>query len=875
MVAGRSARVRRHIAAGDRHRAAEEYADARAEYGRALALIERARGWWQSPLTQLRWVRAAADGLTVLGEIELERGRPDLARGCLEEAMRRYAEVSYHESDDVSIVLNNLGVTYERLGMFAESDRVLHQALEIDKRIGRSPDAIATSLNNIAINHQAAGYPGDAVLAIERAASLAGLAAGTVQQLAEERSFHLMAQGQFSDALVSLNQQFAVAPPDSVVAAHIAGNLAQAYANLQQPVEAQRWQRRAIAIRRRRQPDSLPLAIALHNLADSLAGAGAADEAGPLLDEAIGLAEAIAPHGAELAAMRASRAWQLLEADDPAAAVGVGERALADARTAGRQSTGLRMALAIAYDQLGQPDRACAMLETARDVCERISPVLPELRWVQITLGRFRLDQGAVGEAAHCFDRAIAVAETMRPGSADEPGLGLLFGTARSAYHGRIEAAWRNGTAADAAVAFHAAESFRARALAEMLTDTAPARPLVGAAAEVVAELEDTRRRLGALYRRIEAAPGAALDGIRDRLEEKAELLRVRLRALDPRTADRDYPKPCTVAEVQCCLDDSTTVAVYEVTDDGVFLFAVRKGSFAFTRLDADVDAIAAAVDEVSAACHDGESSAPAEALGRLGEWLLRPIADQLGNLAVCAGEMLAMLPFEALELDGVPLAERSVVWSIPSATILGRFGADRRGRRPERPFAGFAVADAPGQVPLPGSLREVEVAADILAGEPPLTGSDVTVDAIRERAAGARYVHFAMHGVIRDGRPLYSGFPLTGERFLYAYELADFDLCSDLVVCSACDTAKGEPRAGEGTVGLAYALFAAGTRAVLVSRWPIGDTIAPKYMRRLYRRLAAGEPVERAAHGAALDLRRTQSHPREWAGLTLIGLGA
>jgi CHAT domain-containing protein len=103
---------------------------------------------------------------------------------------------------------------------------------------------------------------------------------------------------------------------------------------------------------------------------------------------------------------------------------------------------------------------------------------------------------------------------------------------------------------------------------------------------------------------------------------------------------------------------------------------------------------------------------------------------------------------------------------------------------------------------------------------------------------------------------------------------MSGLDLCADLVVCSACETAKGDAQAGEGTVGLAYSLFAAGARAVLVSRWPIADPVVARQMGKLYRRLAEGVPVAQAVREAALDVRRSQPHPREWAAFTLIDLG-
>ncbi|BCJ41106.1 hypothetical protein GCM10010168_45960 [Actinoplanes ianthinogenes] len=845
----------RQVEAAERDRAAGDYATARDGYARIVARLRRGPSWWHSPLTKLFWAQALADALSVLGEIDMTRGRPDLARVSFEEARLRYQDLVHEASEDFAIVLNNLGVVYERLGLLPESAEALRRAVEI------SPDPRA-SLTNLALTLQAAGYPDAAMDALDRAAAFPGPADEVSRVLDGERVFHLMHRGDYATALVRLTERFERAG-DPIDAAYAAGNLAQAYAELQELPEALRWQERAVQLRRRWQPGSLPLAIALHNLADTLASHGRAAEADGLLAEAAGLAAAIAPHGPELAAMRATRVWQLHAEGDPAAAVAVGEQALAALPALTRKTIGLLLALGFAETGLGRRDRARAHFDRARDLGTKISPLLPELRWVETALGRHLLDDGATAEAAGCFDRAIAVAESLRPGSAAEPGLERLFGTARSAYHGRIQAAWRERTPAGDAIAFHAAESFRARTLAELLTGPLPAPP--PEAAQLVRELDETRWALGTIHRTGTGDPAP--------LEERAEWLRLRLRALDPRTADREAPRAGTLTEVQRELAEGVTVAVYEVTDDGVFLFAVRRDSFTFHRLDPSTERVVAAVEAVAAACADPESAAPVDELRQLGEWLLRPLADRLGTLAICASGVLALLPFEALELDGATLLEHSVVWSIPSATVLTRFGEVRR-RVSGRPFAGFAMAATPGLGALPGAEREVRAAAEIM-GDPDAIDLTPTPESVEAEAGDARYVHFAMHGQISDSQPLYSGFPLAGGTFLDAYRIAGFDLVADLVVCSACETAQGESRAGEGVVGLAYALFAAGARGVLVSRWNVLDTVAVRQMRAFYGGLAGGKPPAVAAREAALQIRRRQPHPREWAAFNLIDLSA
>src|SRR5206468_3519029 len=142
------------------------------------------------------------------------------------------------------------------------------------------------------------------------------------------------------------------------------------------------------------------------------------------------------------------------------------------------------------------------------------------------------------------------------------------------------------------------------------------------------------------------------------------------------------------------------------------------------------------------------------------------------------------------------------------------------------------------------GAVKEARNIAATFADAPECRlDADATADAVRELAPGSRYVHFATHGVIRDGRPLYSGMVLApagadAEGFLYAYQIFSLSLCAELVVCSACETAVGEPRAGEGIVGLSHAFLAAGARAVLLSRWPVNDRATLHVMRALYAAL-------------------------------------
>jgi CHAT domain-containing protein len=115
----------------------------------------------------------------------------------------------------------------------------------------------------------------------------------------------------------------------------------------------------------------------------------------------------------------------------------------------------------------------------------------------------------------------------------------------------------------------------------------------------------------------------------------------------------------------------------------------------------------------------------------------------------------------------------------------------------------------------------------------------------------------------------------------LTAAELATVDLvgCS-LAVLSACDTALGENRAGQGVASLQSALHAAGARTAVTSLWKVPDAATRELMAEFYRRLLVeGDPPRRAlwrAKRVLRDARDAAGRPRfgvrDWAGWVVTG---
>ena len=100
-----------------------------------------------------------------------------------------------------------------------------------------------------------------------------------------------------------------------------------------------------------------------------------------------------------------------------------------------------------------------------------------------------------------------------------------------------------------------------------------------------------------------------------------------------------------------------------------------------------------------------------------------------------------------------------------------------------------------------------------------------------------------------------------------------------ELVVLSACETALGERRAGEGMIGLRRAFGLAGARTVVSSLWPVKDRSTSDLMRSFYENLLTkNQSRSEALRNAQLEMlarnRATEKDalPSTWGAFVLSG---
>ncbi len=203
----------------------------------------------------------------------------------------------------------------------------------------------------------------------------------------------------------------------------------------------------------------------------------------------------------------------------------------------------------------------------------------------------------------------------------------------------------------------------------------------------------------------------------------------------------------------------------------------------------------------------------------------------------------------------------------------------------------------------LPETAAEVRNIAQALKSDlarDVLIGADANKGRIlRTDLSGYRVVMFATHGLVPGdlvglAQPALA---LTGAEvsaeggngLLTMEEILGLKLDADWVVLSACNTASGQGAGAEAISGLGRAFFYAGTRALLVSNWPVETTSAQKLTTDLFARQAADPALARgeALRQAMLSLIDgpgladaagkpvfSYAHPIFWAAFTLVGDG-
>ncbi len=894
---------------GSLYRTKGDYAQAEPLYQRALAIREKTQG-----TEDLSYV-ATMNNQGLLYE---DMGDYDQAERLLQRALAVREKILGPENIFVGESLKNLSSLYQTKGDYDRAALLLERALAIfEKLFGSEHPVIAASLNNLAGLYQAKGDYVRAEPLYQKALTIEEKAKGpespsvattldNLGKLYHEKGDYARAESLYKRALAI--EEKTLGPEASDIATTL-NNLALLYQEKLNYEEAERLLRRALAMREKaRRPDHPEVATALDNLAVLYYEKGDFDLAEPLIQRALEIREkAFGPNHPDVARTLNNLAALKEKKGQTKNAETLYQQAVSILENRfGPQHPDLAIALenlALFYSASGDTSQATAYLTRANDIWEHNIALV-------LATGSEEQKRLYMSTLTNSTDGTVSLHLVSAPNDMRAARLALTTVLRRK---GRALDAM-----ADEIAMLRRHLNPEGKALLEQLAGARSKLAnlvLHGVGRTDEAAYKAAAAKLESEVQRLEAAVSAR--SAEFRVQSQVVTIE-RVQELIPPDAALvefiSYHPYNSKAKTRGERHGAARYAAYLLRSSGDPLW-VELGEAA---------SIDEGVANLRRALKDPQSDNAKQAGRALDEKVTHPIRAILGNtrrLFLSPDGTLNLIPFAALVDEQnryliesyaityltsgrdllrmqvrLPSRQPPVVIANPlfdsiSANVQAVQAADRGSARRSADLSGATFS------PLPGTAGEAKALSAILPRVRVLTGAQATERSLK-LLSGPDILHVATHGfflpdqpqgsaaetrgmgigpvsksrVVHNENPLLrSGIALAGanapqnreveDGVLTALEAAGLDLWgTKLVVLSACETAVGEIRTGDGVYGLRRALVLAGAESQVMSLWQVSDAATRDLMVSYYKRLEAGEGRSEALRQVQLEMLRGTS---------------
>lgn len=320
--------------------------------------------------------------------------------------------------------------------------------------------------------------------------------------------------------------------------------------------------------------------------------------------------------------------------------------------------------------------------------------------------------------------------------------------------------------------------------------------------------------------------------------------------------------KPLSAVAARASLPTGAVAISFDVAENDTIAFVITRERIRAVRIDLGRAALQQAVERFRLLIETGSIASVREEAGRLHTLLFNPLHAELDaatRLLISPDAALHELPFAALWnarekrwlIEQAPIAiidSLSVRAAILRSASRAQGGSLLAVGEPLLPTRTNEDAErgafAGTQAPLPGARAEMALLRKRFGADARvLTGSEATEAAVKSQSGNAETLHFAVHAIYDSARPSQSALLLAAgigddadDGMLHIWEVFEqLQLDAELIVLSACETARGEQFLGEGLLGFSRAFHFAGARNVLATLWRIEDSSTADLMRSFY----------------------------------------
>ncbi len=346
-----------------------------------------------------------------------------------------------------------------------------------------------------------------------------------------------------------------------------------------------------------------------------------------------------------------------------------------------------------------------------------------------------------------------------------------------------------------------------------------------------------------------------------------------------------------SIESVQSQLGDGHTLIEYYQADSIWYALSISNSSTHLEKIRSTslVELVRSYKEKISEPPSSHNSKKPLDSISMLLSSIILPpsiLCTGIDHLSIIPDGILSQIPMESLIITN----NQKSNYLIKSANINYYYSASQF---LEEEITSYADMSILGLAPIfTGSTTDQRSCSNSEFGNLPFAQDEMTFlennfsgtflssehtssTDLTDNIGAYPIIHLATHACLNSKDALLSRILFT-DGYLTNYDIQNLNVRPELVVLSACNTAQGQLKKGEGIISLSRGFFEAGVRSLQSSLWSIDDYSSSEIVKGMYSNLKNGMTKSEALRNSKLKYLGTadklRSHPYYWAGMIQTG---